>query len=130
MFQEFTKYQGHVTHPDRMAEYTGRCFDRAMSEMGPTQLNIPRDYFYGETQTEIPKPARLDRGPGGEKSLNEAADLIAEAKFPVIISGGGVVMADAVQECAALAERLGAPVVNSYLHNDSFLRVTHYGVAL
>lgn len=29
-------------------------------------------------------------------------------------------MADAVQECAALAERLGAPVVNSYLHNDSF----------
>ncbi|MFM2607132.1 sulfoacetaldehyde acetyltransferase [Vibrio chagasii] len=120
MFQEFTKYQGHVTHPDRMAEYTGRCFDRAMSEMGPTQLNIPRDYFYGETQTEIPQPARLDRGPGGEKSLNEAADLIAEAKFPVIISGGGVVMADAVQECAALAERLGAPVVNSYLHNDSF----------
>ncbi|MGR4999031.1 sulfoacetaldehyde acetyltransferase [Vibrio celticus] len=120
MFQEFTKYQGHVTHPDRMAEYTGRCFDRAMSEMGPTQLNIPRDYFYGETQIEIPKPARLDRGPGGEKSLNEAADLIAKAKFPVIISGGGVVMADAVQECAALAERLGAPVVNSYLHNDSF----------
>ncbi|MBJ2148296.1 sulfoacetaldehyde acetyltransferase [Vibrio sp. IB15] len=120
MFQEFTKYQGHVTHPDRMAEYTGRCFDRAMSEMGPTQLNIPRDYFYGETQTEIPQPARLDRGPGGEKSLNEAADLIAEAKFPVIISGGGVVMADAFQECAALAERLGAPVVNSYLHNDSF----------
>ena len=120
MFQEFTKYQGHVTHPDRMAEYTGRCFDRAMSEMGPTQLNIPRDYFYGESQTEIPKPARLDRGPGGEKSLNEAADLIAEAKFPVIISGGGVVMADAVQECAALAERLEAPVVNSYLHNDSF----------
>ncbi|NOH33900.1 sulfoacetaldehyde acetyltransferase [Vibrio chagasii] len=120
MFQEFTKYQGHVTHPDRMAEYTGRCFDRAMSEMGPTQLNIPRDYFYGEIKTEIPQPARLDRGPGGEKSLNEAADLIAEAKFPVIISGGGVVMADAVQECAALAERLGAPVVNSYLHNDSF----------
>ncbi|WP_028022064.1 sulfoacetaldehyde acetyltransferase [Enterovibrio calviensis] len=120
MFQEFTKYQGHVTHPARMAEYTGRCFDRAMSEMGPTQLNIPRDYFYGEITCEIPKPARLDRGPGGEKSLNEAADILAEAKFPVIISGGGVVMADAVEECKALAERLGAPVVNSYLHNDSF----------
>lgn len=120
MFQEFTKYQGHVTHPSRMAEYTGRCFDRAMSEMGPTQLNIPRDYFYGEINCEIPKPARLDRGPGGDQSLNDAADLLAKAKFPVIISGGGVVMADAVEECKALAERLGAPVVNSYLHNDSF----------
>ncbi|VVE19729.1 sulfoacetaldehyde acetyltransferase [Pandoraea sp. ISTKB] len=120
MFQEFTKYQGHVTHPARMAEFTGRCFDRAMAEMGPTQLNIPRDYFYGQIKAEIPRPQRLDRGAGGEERLNEAAELLAQAKFPVIISGGGVVMADAVEECKALAERLGAPVVNSYLHNDSF----------
>jgi sulfoacetaldehyde acetyltransferase len=120
MFQEFTKYQGHVTHPARMAEFTARCFDRAQAEMGPTQLNIPRDYFYGKIKAEIPQPRRLDRGPGGDQSLNEAADLIAQAKFPVIIAGGGVVMADAVEECKALAERLGAPVVNSYLHNDSF----------
>ncbi|KWR75087.1 sulfoacetaldehyde acetyltransferase [Cupriavidus sp. IDO] len=120
MFQEFTKYQGHVTHPARMAEFTGRCFDRAMAEMGPTQLNIPRDYFYGQIKAEIPQPQRLDRGPGGEQSLNEAAELLANARFPVIISGGGVVMADAIEECKALAERLGAPVVNSYLHNDSF----------
>jgi len=120
MFQEFTKYQGHVTHPARMAEYTARCFDRAMSEMGPTQLNIPRDYFYGEITAEIPQPQRLDRGAGGENSLNAAADLLAKAKFPVIISGGGVVMGDAIEECKTLAERLGAPVVNSYLHNDSF----------
>ncbi|AQV98492.1 sulfoacetaldehyde acetyltransferase [Cupriavidus necator] len=120
MFQEFTKYQGHVTNPARMAEYTARCFDRAMSEMGPTQLNIPRDHFYGKITAEIPQPRRLDRGPGGDDSLNEAAELLANARFPVIISGGGVVMADAIEECKALAERLGAPVVNSYLHNDSF----------
>lgn len=120
MFQEFTKYQGHVNNPARMAEYTGRCFDRAMSEIGPTQLNIPRDHFYGEITGEVPRPNRLDRGPGGERTLAEAAELLATARFPVIISGGGVVMADAVEECKALAERLGAPVVNSYLHNDSF----------
>ena len=120
MFQEFTKYQAHVNNPKRMAELTGRAFDRAMSEIGPTQLNIPRDHFYGELEAEISQPNRLDRGPGGERSLNEAAELLASAEFPVIISGGGVVMADGVDECQALAERLGAPVVNSYLHNDSF----------
>lgn len=120
MFQEFTKYQGHVNNPARMAEFTARCFDRAMSEMGPTQLNIPRDYFYGEIECEIPRPMRLDRGPGGTESLNRAAELLAQAKFPVIVSGGGVVMADGIEACKALAERLGAPVVNSYLHNDSF----------
>jgi sulfoacetaldehyde acetyltransferase len=120
MFQEFTKYQGHVNNPKRMAEYTARCFDRAMSEMGPTQLNIPRDYFYGEVTCEIPKPMRVERGAGGENSLNAAAELLANAKFPVILAGGGVVMGDAVAECQALAERLGAPVVTGYLRNDAF----------
>lgn len=120
MFQEFTKYQGHVNNPKRMAEYTARCFDRAISEMGPTQLNIPRDYFYGEITCEIPKPMRVERGAGGENSLNAAAELLASAKFPVILAGGGVVMGDAVQECKVLAERLGAPVVTGYLRNDAF----------
>ena len=120
MFQEFVKYQGHVAHPKRMAEFTGRCFDRALSECGPTQLNIPRDYFYGEIECEIPKPMRVERGPGGEETLAAAADLLATAKFPVILSGGGVVIGNAVEECKVLAERLGAPVVNGYLRNDSF----------
>ncbi len=120
MFQEFTKYQGHVNNPKRMAEFTARCFDRAISEMGPTQLNIPRDYFYGEISCEIPKPMRVERGSGGEMSLQAAIDVLSKAKFPVIISGGGVVLGNAVQECKALAERLGAPVVNGYLRNDSF----------
>ncbi len=120
MFQEFVKYQGHVNNPNRIAEYTARCFDRAMSEIGPTQLNIPRDYFYGDVDVEISQPMRLDRGPGGDHTLGEAAKLLAAAKFPVILSGGGVVMADAVPACVKLAELLGAPVVNSYLHNDSF----------
>jgi sulfoacetaldehyde acetyltransferase len=120
MFQEFTKYQGHVNNPKRMAEYTARCFDRAMSEMAPTQLNIPRDYFYGEITCEIPVPMRVDRGAGGEKSLSEAVELLAKAKFPVILSGGGVVLGNAVEQCKALAERLGSPVVNGYLRNDSF----------
>jgi sulfoacetaldehyde acetyltransferase len=62
----------------------------------------------------------VDRGAGGKESLEAAAELIATAKAPVIVSGGGVVMADGVEECKALAERLGAPVVNSYQHNDSF----------
>ncbi len=120
IFQEITRYQGHVNNPRRMAEFTARCFDRAMSEMGPTQLNIPRDHFYGEITCEIPKPMRVERGAGGEASLEAAAELLATARFPVILSGGGVVIGDAVDECKALAERLGAPVCNGYLRNDSF----------
>jgi sulfoacetaldehyde acetyltransferase len=120
MFQEFTRYQGHVCNPKRMAEFTARCFDRAISDMGPTQLNIPRDYFYGDISCEIPKPMRVERGAGGEQSLADAVELLANARFPVILAGGGVVMGDAVKDCQALAERLGAPVATGYLRNDAF----------
>ncbi|HYT95719.1 MAG TPA: sulfoacetaldehyde acetyltransferase [Casimicrobiaceae bacterium] len=120
IFSKITKYQAHVNNKARMAELTGRAFDRAMLEMGPTQLNIPRDYFYGDIECEIPRPLALERGAGGERSLDAAAKLLASAKFPVIVAGGGVVMGDAHAEALALAELLQAPVATSYLHNDAF----------
>jgi sulfoacetaldehyde acetyltransferase len=103
-----------------MAEIAARCFDRALLEMGPTQLNIPRDFFYGEIEATITEPLRIGRGPGDATALDAAADTLAAAKFPVILAGGGVIMAGASAEAIALAELLGAPVCNSYLHNDSF----------
>ena len=120
IFSKITKYQGHVNNPKRMAEIAGRCFDRAMLEMGPTQLNIPRDYFYGDIQAAISPPMRIGRGPGDTAALDEAAALLAAARFPVILAGGGVINSGATAEAIALAERLHAPVCNSYLHNDSF----------
>ena len=120
IFSKITKFQGHVNNPARMAEMTGRCFDMAMAERGPAQLNIPRDYFYGEITCEIPQPQRVTRGAGAEESLDEAADLLARAKFPVIVAGGGIIMSGGSEEAKELAEFLQAPVVNSYLHNDSF----------
>lgn len=120
IFSKITKWQVHVNSPLRMAELTARAFDIALAERGPVQINIPRDYFYGEGDYEIPQPQRLERAAGGPESLDAAARLLAKARFPVILSGGGVVMGNGVKECVALAEYLTAPVVNSYLHNDSF----------
>ena len=120
IFSKITKYQAHVNNAARMSELTARAFDRALLEMGPTQLNIPRDYFYGEIECEIPQPIRIERGAGGAGSLDAAADLLAQARFPVIIAGGGVLQSEGVEAAIALAETLDAPVCNSYLHNDSF----------
>src|SRR4051794_17891573 len=120
IFSKITKYQAHVNNRVRMAELTARAFDRAHLELGPTQLNIPRDFFYGDIECEIPRPIVIERGAGGERSLDEAAALLASAQFPVILAGGGVIMANGTGEAIALAELLQAPVCNSYLHNDSF----------
>ena len=120
IFSRITKYQAHVNNKARMAELTARAFDRALLQMGPTQLNIPRDFFYGDIECEIPRPVTIERGAGGEQALRDAAELLAAAQFPVILCGGGVIMADGQAEAIRLAELLQAPVCNSYLHNDSF----------
>jgi sulfoacetaldehyde acetyltransferase len=119
-FQANTKFQVRLNRADRMAELARRCFYIAKSEMGPTQLNIPRDYFYGIVQDEIYQTPELLRGAGPESQLAAAAKFLSEAKYPVILAGGGVSMGDALEETRMLAEYLSAPVVNSYLHNDSF----------
>src|SRR5499427_3769921 len=119
-FSKITKYQGHVNNPKRMAEIAARCFDRAMLEMGPAQLNIPRDFFYGDLEATITEPLRIGRGAGDDSALDDAASLLAAARFPVIVAGGGVIAAGATAEAIALADTLGAAVCNSYLHNDSF----------
>ena len=120
IFSKITKYQAHVTESARMAEFTARAFDMAKGLMGPTQLNIPRNKFYGEIDTSIPAEMNYSLGAGDQNAIDNAVASLSKAKNPVILSGGGVVMGDAVGEVVKLAEYLEAPVVNSYLHNDSF----------
>ncbi|NNF64285.1 MAG: sulfoacetaldehyde acetyltransferase [Acidimicrobiia bacterium] len=120
IFEEITKYQVQVNRHERMAEHMHRAFTLAMAERGPVQVNIPRDLFYGEADYDIQPPLTIERAAGGAASLDAAADALAAAEFPVIIAGGGVIMANGTQPLMALAEYLQAPVVNSYLHNDSF----------
>jgi sulfoacetaldehyde acetyltransferase len=120
IFSKITKWQTHVNSPSRIAELTGRAFHYALHERGPVQVNIPRDYFYGEIETAIPQPFTIGRGPGDQAAIKAAAKLLADAKFPVIVAGGGVSFAGGASELKELAEYLTAPVVNSYLHNDTF----------
>lgn len=120
MFEKQTVFQVRVNRPDRMAELARRCFYRAKVDMGPTQLNIPRDYFYGVLEDEIHPTPTPGAGRPPRQQIADAVEILKRAEFPVIISGGGVSQAGALDVVRALAEYLSAPVVNTYLHNDTF----------
>lgn len=120
IFSKITKYQVHVNSPARIAELTHRAMTIALHERGPVQINIPRDYFYGEIDASIVRPQPVERSAGGAAALDQAATMLANARSPVIIAGGGVVTAGGVEALTALAEQLSCPVVTSYLHNDAF----------
>jgi sulfoacetaldehyde acetyltransferase len=120
MFEKQTVYQAHVNRSERMAEFARQCFYRAKTDMGPTQLNIPRDLFYGESDYEVYPSLDVSVGAGSRENLEAAAKMIVAAKNPVILAGGGVSQANALEEVKALAEYMTLPVINTYLHNDSF----------
>jgi sulfoacetaldehyde acetyltransferase len=69
---------------------------------------------------DLPRVVEFERPAGGEDAIARAAELLSNAKFPVILNGAGVVLAGAIPASVALAERLDAPVCCGYQHNDAF----------
>ena len=120
LFKDMVCYQEEVRDPTRMAEVLNRVIAKAIRGSAPAQINVPRDYWTQVIDVELPQIVKFERPAGGVAAVAEAAKLLSEAKFPVILSGAGVVIGDAVSECMALAERLDAPVCSGYQHNDSF----------
>jgi len=120
LFKDMVCYQEEVRDPSRMAEVLNRVIEKAIRGSAPAQINVPRDYWTQVIDIELPPIVRLDRQAGGASAVDEAAKLLSNAKFPVILSGAGVVIGNAIKDCKKLAERLDAPVCSGYQHNDSF----------
>ena len=120
MFADCVCYQEEVRDPTRMAEVLSRVIMQAKRNSAPAQINVPRDYFTQVVDIELPAIVDFELPSGGADAVNQAADLLSNAKFPVILNGAGVVIGGAIPSSMALAERLDAPVCVGYQHNDAF----------
>ena len=114
-----TKWNAVVNDGRRIPELARRAFREALSgRPGPVHLDIPQDVL-GEVQTfagdefdvaprryratQLPRPAAA--------SVEEAVQLLRNAKRPLVVGGGGVVASGAAPALRELAKRLQAPVV-------------------
>jgi sulfoacetaldehyde acetyltransferase len=120
LFQDMVCYQEEVRDASRIPEVLNRVIEKAIRGCGPAQINIPRDFWTQVIDVELPQIVKFERPAGGKKAIAEAARLLSEAKFPVILNGAGVVTGGAIPESIALAERLDAAVCCGYQHNDAF----------
>tara|TARA_B100001027_G_scaffold98493_1_gene67642 strand:- start:125 stop:1900 length:1776 start_codon:yes stop_codon:yes gene_type:complete len=120
LFKDMVCYQEEVRDPSRIAEVLNRVIEKSIRGSAPAQINVPRDYFCKVVDIDIPKVVRFGKSSPNNDDILKAADLLSNANFPVILSGAGVVLSDAIEECVELAERLDAPVCSGYQHNDSF----------
>ncbi len=119
-FADMVAYQEEVRDPSRVAEVLNRVIMNARRASAPAQINIPRDVWTQVVDIEIPDVVEFERPAGGAEAISRAADLLSNAKSPVILNGAGVVLGGAIDASMALAERLSAPVCVGYQHNDAF----------
>ncbi|MEJ5087981.1 sulfoacetaldehyde acetyltransferase [Brucella pseudogrignonensis] len=120
LFEDMVCYQEEVRDPSRIPEVLNRVIEKAWRGCAPAQINIPRDFWTHVIDVDLPQIVRLERPSGGRDAITEAAKLLTDAKFPVILNGAGVVIGGAIAESIALAEKLDAPVCCGYQHNDAF----------
>ena len=120
LFRDMVGYQEEVRDPVRIAEVLTRVIAKARRLSAPAQINVPRDYWTQVIDIDLPAVVEFERPTGGVAALDEAARLLSEAAFPVILNGAGVVLAGGIDASRQLAERLDAPVCCNYQHNDAF----------
>ena len=84
---------------------------------GPVLLDVPMDVQAEAAEVTLPEAdERTAHGrprPDAD-AVERVARLLADARRPVIVAGGGVISAEATAELRALAERVGAPVVTTW----------------
>lgn len=84
---------------------------------GPVLIDLPLDVQKEEIEydPETDAPLPIFRSPPSGKQVAKALDMILEAERPILLLGGGVILADASRVFLALAEALQTPVVTTYM---------------
>jgi len=118
VMEPVTKQTFTVHDVERLPRILRRAFQVATEgRPGPVHIDVPMDVQGAVADVEIPDPAttRSHSRPGGDPDrVAAAADLLADADRPVIVPGGGTMLAEAWDEVQALAEHLTAPVIPTF----------------
>jgi acetolactate synthase I/II/III large subunit len=125
--QPVTKWAVRVDRPGRVAELTARAFEVATAgRPGPVLVSYPDDVLGADLAAgRRPRAAGPARYPSARvapdpAAVGEAVALLAEARRPAIVAGGGVLISGAWDELRAVAELLDAPVATTPLGKGAF----------
>ena len=124
LFKPITKKTWTITQTKRIPEIFREAFRVSMSpRKGPVQINIPRDILAESANFDTfqkPETYRLKSLPvASPDSIKRVSEMIANAKNPIIIIGGGIKNSEGHLEVLALAEKLNIPIIISPGHGDA-----------
>jgi acetolactate synthase I/II/III large subunit len=116
LFHSVTKYSASLLEPEIIPEVVRKAFKLAQSEKtGATFIEFPENIAEMEVEQDmLPVIRPLDPEPPAE-NVDQAARLISEAHYPIILAGNGVVRARACRQLADFAGKLNIPVANTFM---------------
>ncbi|MEE9146416.1 MAG: thiamine pyrophosphate-binding protein, partial [Candidatus Tectomicrobia bacterium] len=114
MMRPAVKWAGQAISPKRMPEYVNIAYRHAMNgRMGPTYLDLPGDVLYSQVEEDDvvwPEPAKTHhRVPGDPGLVQEAVNMLTRAEKPLIVSGTGIIWAQAAEEMEQFVNETGIP---------------------
>ena len=125
-----------VTDPNQVAETFREAFWLAREgKPGPVLIDLPLDVQNADIEFDpdsySPKPV-VAPAPKAEE-VEQALDMVAAAKNPILLMGGGVMQSDSTESCVKLAELLNLPVITTYMAKggipvDHPLNAGHAGI--
>ena len=126
LFEGVSKWTRRVTTADRIEDYVDMAFTAAASgRPGPAVLLVSMELLFEAEQRPVSPRALslgrypLDRTQPEDTRIALAAELLAQAKAPIVYAGGGVLGSRAQKELRALQEFAHLPVATSTMGKGS-----------
>ncbi|MFK2827204.1 thiamine pyrophosphate-binding protein [Bacillus sp. B190/17] len=122
-FGHICKWTVEIQDAKRIPELVTRAFHVATSgRPGPVVVSLPHDMLEDvvEVQQDNYRIAQAAAPEANKESVKEALQMIAKAKNPIVIAGGGVTASNSTDLLVELAEKLQLPVATAFRRYDAF----------
>jgi acetolactate synthase-1/2/3 large subunit len=116
MFQPITKYAAQIREPQIVPEIVRKAFKVAQTEKpGASFIDFPENIAEMPVEGQPIKVQSAYTSVTPDAKIAQAAKVISEAKFPVILAGNGVIRQGAAESLISFAEMLRIPVANTFM---------------
>lgn len=119
MYGEMAKWVAQIDRADRIPEYIARAFQIATSgRPGPVVLALPEDMLIAKVEVADTRRYQPVQAAPSSTQINTLRSMLAEAKKPVVLLGGGSWNAQACADLAKFAEANALPVGCTFRFQD------------
>ncbi len=124
IFDSLVKWKGTFTRPDEIPGIMRRAFTALRSgSPGPVVLEMPQDVLNAEADDAVLQYEAVGEGRKAApdaRDIERAADILVNARLPILNAGGGALGGGAAEEVRELAELLSMPVATTLLGKSVF----------